>query len=119
MRGFEDDSWTDITGNEAPITLYWSAEALAHENTVRFGTYGRGIWDYQFPEGPPLEVDLGDTGDAPTNLGTHDAPGAGGGSLSTCGCTTPSRSDRSSGTWALLTLLAMTRLRRRQPPSGS
>jgi photosystem II stability/assembly factor-like uncharacterized protein len=40
-------AWVDITGNEAPITIYWSVEALPDQNTVRFGTYGRGIWDYQ------------------------------------------------------------------------
>jgi photosystem II stability/assembly factor-like uncharacterized protein len=40
-------SWTDITAAEAPVTIYWSVEALPHENTMRFGTYGRGIWDYQ------------------------------------------------------------------------
>ncbi len=39
--------WSDATGNQAPITAYWSVEALPNENTVRFGTYGRGIWDYQ------------------------------------------------------------------------
>jgi photosystem II stability/assembly factor-like uncharacterized protein len=39
--------WVDITGNHAPITIYWSVEALPHENTMRFGTYGRGIWDYR------------------------------------------------------------------------
>lgn len=41
------EPWVDITSNEAPVTIYWSVEALQHENTVRFGTYGRGIWDYQ------------------------------------------------------------------------
>jgi hypothetical protein len=39
-------SWVDITANHAPVTVYWSAEALYPENTIRFGTYGRGIWDY-------------------------------------------------------------------------
>ena len=39
--------WVDITENQAPVTIYWSVETLEHENTVRFGTYGRGIWDYQ------------------------------------------------------------------------
>ncbi len=39
--------WVDITGAEAPITTYWDAEGLAHENTIRFATYGRGVWDYQ------------------------------------------------------------------------
>jgi MYXO-CTERM domain-containing protein len=55
-------AWTDITGADAPVTIYWSSEALAHENTIRFGTYGRGIWDYQMdPEGvgcyPPVDRD--------------------------------------------------------------
>ncbi len=40
-------AWTDITGNQAPVTIYWSVEGLPDENTMRFGTYGRGIWDYQ------------------------------------------------------------------------
>ncbi len=46
-RGPDDEAWVDITGSEAPVTIYWGAEALAHENTVRFATYGRGIWDWQ------------------------------------------------------------------------
>jgi photosystem II stability/assembly factor-like uncharacterized protein len=41
------EGWGDITENQAPVTIYWSVETLEHENTVRFGTYGRGIWDYQ------------------------------------------------------------------------
>jgi len=39
-------AWVDVTANEAPVTIYWSAEAVPDENAVRFGTYGRGIWDY-------------------------------------------------------------------------
>jgi hypothetical protein len=39
-------TWTDITGNEAPVTTYWSAESVPSANVIRFGTYGRGIWDY-------------------------------------------------------------------------
>ncbi len=42
-----DSEWYDVTGTDAPVTTYWSCETLWHENTVRFGTYGRGIWDYQ------------------------------------------------------------------------
>ena len=56
------EDWTEITGIDAPLTTYWSCEALQHENTVRWGTYGRGIWDYQLdPEGtgcfPPVDRD--------------------------------------------------------------
>jgi hypothetical protein len=43
----DGEGWVDITGAAAPVTIYWSAETLEHENTIRFGTYGRGIWDYQ------------------------------------------------------------------------
>lgn len=48
LRGPDDAAWTDVTDTGAPITIYWSCEALTAENTIRFGTYGRGIWDYQF-----------------------------------------------------------------------
>ena len=58
MRGPDDAAWTDITGNVAPVTTYWSVEALHHEPTVRFGTYGRGIWDFTpAPIEPPGETD--------------------------------------------------------------
>ena len=51
-RAGNGEIWEDITAADAPVTIYWSCEALQHENTIRFGTYGRGIWDYQLdPEG--------------------------------------------------------------------
>lgn len=46
-RDAGSNTWVDITTNQAPVTTYWSAEALTAENTIRFGTYARGIWDYQ------------------------------------------------------------------------
>ena len=57
-----DDAWRDITGADAPVTIYWSAESLTDENTVRFGTYGRGIWDYSFE--PAGDCVFGDDADA-------------------------------------------------------
>ncbi|MFT5585058.1 MAG: hypothetical protein ACI9VR_002646, partial [Cognaticolwellia sp.] len=47
VRHPTDGEWEDLTGADAPVTTYWSVEILAHENTARFGTYGRGIWDFQ------------------------------------------------------------------------
>ncbi|GDX83080.1 hypothetical protein LBMAG42_48910 [Deltaproteobacteria bacterium] len=41
-------TWVDIAGTGAPITPYWSAEIVAEAGIVRFGTYGRGIWDYVY-----------------------------------------------------------------------
>ncbi len=46
-------AWEDVTSNQAPVTIYWSVETLAHENVARFGTYGRGIWDYAIDHVPP------------------------------------------------------------------
>lgn len=61
-RGPTDEAWVDITNVAAPITTYWDAEALTEENTIRFATYGRGVWDYQLdPAGtgcyPPRDDD--------------------------------------------------------------
>ncbi|MFT7462773.1 MAG: photosystem II stability/assembly factor-like uncharacterized protein [Pseudohongiellaceae bacterium] len=50
-RGANDASWTDITANDAPVTTYWSVEAVPSANVMRFGTYGRGIWDYDVDDG--------------------------------------------------------------------
>lgn len=44
-------SWNDLLGADAPLTLYWSVEAVPSQNLIRFGTYGRGAWDYS-PDTP-------------------------------------------------------------------
>ncbi|QDV08774.1 hypothetical protein Poly30_43290 [Planctomycetes bacterium Poly30] len=38
-------TWSNAMGSEAPMTTYWSVEAVPSQQRVRFGTYGRGIWD--------------------------------------------------------------------------
>lgn len=67
-------SWVDITGNHAPITIYWSVEALPNENVLRFGTYGRGIWDYDNGRLPATKPDrhLPSTPAAPALVPTRD-----------------------------------------------
>ena len=42
------DQWENIMGADAPLTLYWSVEAVGGD-LIRYGTYGRGIWDYAIP----------------------------------------------------------------------
>lgn len=38
--------WENIAGTAAPINEYMDVEFIPSINTVRFGTYARGIWDY-------------------------------------------------------------------------
>ena len=40
------DGWQYIGLTDAPLTTYWSVENVPADNLMRFGTYGRGIWDY-------------------------------------------------------------------------
>ncbi len=42
----DSDTWEYIGGTTAPLTTYWCVEAVPTAQLVRFGTYGRGIWDY-------------------------------------------------------------------------
>lgn len=48
-------SWQNIMEPGTPLTLYWSVEAVPEGEVgsavMRFGTYGRGIWDYRIPAG--------------------------------------------------------------------
>jgi hypothetical protein len=41
-----EEQWTYMGGIHAPDQVYWSCEYISEINTVRFGTYGRGIWDF-------------------------------------------------------------------------
>jgi len=46
--GFDDatGTWSSLLGTGAPLTSYWAVEGVPEIGVVRFGTYGRGIWDY-------------------------------------------------------------------------
>lgn len=46
-------TWIAISENRTPITTYWSVEIANQGRTARFGTYGRGIWDFELPPPPP------------------------------------------------------------------
>lgn len=41
-----DSQWYDMQGAGAPDQTYWGVEYIQSLNTVRFCTYGRGIWDF-------------------------------------------------------------------------
>ncbi len=64
IRDASGTLWLDAASDDAPITTYWSAEEVPGLNLIRFGTYGRGIWDYVLDDGcnyEPYGVGLGGT----------------------------------------------------------
>ncbi|MBK9736527.1 MAG: T9SS type A sorting domain-containing protein [Saprospiraceae bacterium] len=56
--------WYDLSGSITPNQTYWSVEYIPQTKTARFGTYGRGIWDFDFKEistgttAPVAETDI-------------------------------------------------------------
>jgi hypothetical protein len=46
----ETNQWYDMTAYSAPDHVYWSVEYVPQIKTVRFGTHGRGIWDFKINE---------------------------------------------------------------------
>ena len=50
------ESWYDISGICAPVQTYWSVEFLEGPQTIRYGTYGRGIWDFDLSQALPVEL---------------------------------------------------------------
>lgn len=45
-----EGKWYSMLGQSAPVQRYWSVEYLPLQRRVRFGTYGRGIWDFAVEE---------------------------------------------------------------------
>ncbi len=48
--------WYSLSGNCTPSQTYWSVEYIEWLNLVRFGTYGRGIWDFQIEDLVPTDA---------------------------------------------------------------
>lgn len=46
----ETNQWYDMAAFSAPDHVYWSVEYVPQIKTVRFGTHGRGIWDFKIDE---------------------------------------------------------------------
>ena len=44
----ETGRWEDLSQGNAPINTYWSVEYIESTKTARYGTYGRGIFDFVF-----------------------------------------------------------------------
>lgn len=43
-------SWQNNAGSTAPINEYMDVEFISAQNTLRFATYARGVWDYQIDD---------------------------------------------------------------------
>ena len=46
----DDNEWHFLSGVSAPDQTYWTVDYISEINTARFGTYGRGIWDFVLNE---------------------------------------------------------------------
>ncbi len=52
-----DNMWYSMMGVSAPLQRYYSVEYVNSDQLVRFGTHGRGIWDFKIIS-QPLPVEL-------------------------------------------------------------
>lgn len=53
---FNTAEWYDMAGVSAPDQTYMSVDFIPSLNTVRFGTYGRGTWDFAIDQEPITSV---------------------------------------------------------------
>ncbi|MBD3337414.1 MAG: T9SS type A sorting domain-containing protein, partial [Candidatus Eisenbacteria bacterium] len=66
----QSGQWESILGTEAPLTRYWCVEWVPEAGAARFGTYGRGIWDYT----PPAAADIAEGAAAPIGFACYPNP---------------------------------------------
>ncbi len=53
----KDSAWYNLSGNSTPDVTYWSVEWINQSQTARFGTYGRGIWDFAIAKTDTVPTD--------------------------------------------------------------
>ena len=61
------DQWFDLSGTAAPQQTWWSVDYVPSLKTARFGTYGRGIWDFKIESFNGIEDIIAGTGDIVMN----------------------------------------------------
>jgi hypothetical protein len=52
----DEGKWFDLGGVNAPDQTFWCVEYIPSISTARFGTYGRGIWDFFVKGASSLET---------------------------------------------------------------
>ena len=65
IRFVGQGDWIDLAGASGPDQVYWSVDYVYAIKSARFGTYGRGIWDFQFID--PQKGDFEPDGDIDIN----------------------------------------------------
>lgn len=74
-------NWVNIMEVNTPLTTYWCVEAVPSRGLIRFGTYGRGIWDYALDPCEGLATSYGSgcpgTGGITPTLSLDGCPGPG------------------------------------------
>jgi len=48
-----ENKWYDLAGTDAPLQTYWSVDYVSEIKAVRYGTYGRGAWEFKLYEEEP------------------------------------------------------------------
>jgi len=67
---FEAGEWFDMSGVCAPAQTYWTVDFVEATQTARFGTYGRGIWDFNFK----VETNINEQATAAISLKAYPNP---------------------------------------------
>ncbi len=47
-----ENQWYEMADDNAPLQVYWSVDYVEEIKTVRFGTYGRGAWEFKLYQEP-------------------------------------------------------------------
>ena len=47
-----EGKWYNLAENDAPLQTYWSVDYVKEIHAVRFGTYGRGTWEFSLYNEP-------------------------------------------------------------------
>ncbi len=70
-----DSTWHEIGQGIAPDQAYWSVEWVDTIHTVRYGTYGRGIWDFKIKNDSTPNDSVGDSNVVVIELGEEQTLG--------------------------------------------
>ncbi len=55
---FYEKKWHFLGGGNCPDNIFWDVEYLPSLNTVRYATYGRGIWDFKIENVLDISKDI-------------------------------------------------------------